>query len=216
MEATFCLRKWRLSPSLARGFSLTAQTNVTLSQIEIVLRGEYEFLWCFFYQDFGAFSVTTYKKARERVRERHVLLFICSQSRVYFLSSTKSLSRFIKDIFLLSFHIEATPSQNLISFDTSFVFQPKMIMENANRNTHWTYNIYHRFLGVQQHILSSLQSKLYRVIRNYTVLFKKWSGTKRFKFFTICSNVTIKFPFLLYLLYSSARRTTKWKDTHIR
>jgi hypothetical protein len=112
----------------------------------------------------GIFCNYLEESSRERVRERIVLLFICSQTRAYFLSSTKSLSRFIKDIFLLSFHIEATPSQNLISSDTSFVFQPKMIMEDANRNTHWTNNIYiyiyQIFLGVQQRILSSPQSKL--------------------------------------------------------
>lgn len=90
----------------------------------------------------GIFCNYLEESSRESERERHVLLFICSQSLVYFLSSTKSLSRFIKDIFLLSFHIDATPSQNLISFDTSFVFQSKMIMENASRNTQWTNNIY--------------------------------------------------------------------------
>jgi hypothetical protein len=88
-----------------------------------------------YYQDFGAFPVTTEKKSRreEREREGGNLVAPLLKSFVNFLPSTKFLSLFIRGIFILvvSHRRDAITRYDCLSV-SAFVFQAKLMMKADN------------------------------------------------------------------------------------
>jgi hypothetical protein len=82
-----------------------------------------------YYQDFGAFPVTTEKKSRREERETNLVARLL-KSVVNFLPSTKSLSRFIRGIFILDVSHKRDAITRLDCLSVSaFVFQARLMMK---------------------------------------------------------------------------------------